>query len=31
MRSELAAEIDEQVQNGSLVPLFQAFADLNAA
>lgn len=31
MRSELAAEIDEQVQSGALVPLFQAFADLNAA
>lgn len=26
MRAELAAEIDEQVQSGVLVPLFQAFA-----
>jgi enoyl-CoA hydratase len=31
MRAELAAEIDEQVQSGALVPLFQAFAELNAA
>lgn len=31
MRSELAAEIDEQVQSGALVPLFQAFADLQSA
>lgn len=29
MRSELAAEIEEQVESGALVPLFQAFADLN--
>ncbi|MGK2878273.1 MAG: enoyl-CoA hydratase-related protein [Solirubrobacterales bacterium] len=29
MRSEFAAEIDEQVQSGVLVPLFQAFADLD--
>lgn len=31
MRAELAAEIDEQVQSGALVPLFQAFADLQSA
>lgn len=31
MRAELAAEIDEQVKSGMLVPLFQAFADLNAS
>ncbi|MBJ7459090.1 MAG: crotonase/enoyl-CoA hydratase family protein [Thermoleophilaceae bacterium] len=29
MRAELAAEIDEQIQSGVLVQLFQAFADLN--
>jgi enoyl-CoA hydratase len=28
MRADLAAEIDEQVKSGDLVPLFQAFADL---
>lgn len=31
MRAELAEEINEQATNGSLVPLFQAFADLHAA
>lgn len=31
MRSELAAEIEEQIQSGLLVPLFQAFADLRAS
>jgi enoyl-CoA hydratase len=31
MRADLAAEIDKQVQSGELVPLFQAFAELNAA
>lgn len=31
LRGELAAEIDEQVQSGMLVPLFQAFADLRAS
>jgi enoyl-CoA hydratase len=31
MRAEFAAEIDEQAQSGALVPLFQAFADLNPA
>jgi enoyl-CoA hydratase len=29
MRSELAAEIEEQVESGALVPLFQAFADMS--
>lgn len=31
MRAELAAEIDEQVQSGALVPLFQVFAEHHAA
>lgn len=31
MRADLAAEIDEQVQSGVLVPLFQAFADARSA
>jgi enoyl-CoA hydratase/carnithine racemase len=31
MRADLAAAIDAQVQSGELVPLFQAFAELNAA
>jgi enoyl-CoA hydratase len=31
MRAELAAEIDEQVQSGALVPIFQAFADVRSS